>query len=186
MSAGSSLNGSRCRKIEQPLWAFGMFLTCVSKPLVLKEIGCANRMENRQKGDLSAAPVIRSKIPISLSVVSYIFLAGGLLNSIAGFAGMVVARTDLPISPLISFILGISYLFLSRGLRRYSRGWHIYALIIIFYLLVTTVYGTAYYFFHYPFHGENAYIFLSGRIIAFSVEVWILRVLTRVDIRLLF
>jgi hypothetical protein len=134
----------------------------------------------------SDMPIPRPKIPTSLSIVSYIFFAVGLFGAMDGFIGMAVAKTDLSLSHLLTLILGIVYLFLSRGLRQCSCGWHIVALATIFVLLFSTIYGTAYYFLHYPFLGMSAYIFLIGRSIAFVAEIWILRVLTCREVRFLF
>jgi hypothetical protein len=135
-------------------------------------------------------PVIRPKIPISLSIVSYIFFVGGLLGAIGGCAGMAVAQTDFPPASFMLLILGILDLFAWRGLRRCSRGWHIYALLAISVSLVSTVYGTAYYIFHYhyPLRGAGAspFVFLIGRFVASCLEIWTLRVLTRADVRFLF
>ncbi len=68
----------------------------------------------------SDMPIPRPKIPTSLSIVSYIFFAVGLFGAMDGFIGMAVAKTDLSLSHLLTLILGIVYLFLSRGLRQCS------------------------------------------------------------------
>ena len=145
-------------------------------------------MTQQEPTATSVTPVVRRKIPIRLSVVSYIFFTFGLISSIRGFAAMVFAKTDLPLAPLISLILGILYLFLSRGLRRCSRGWHICALAVVSCGLVLTAYRLSNYFFTHADDktGTSPYKFLLAVILGVLFQAWILQVLTRSDIRRLF
>jgi hypothetical protein len=129
-----------------------------------------------------------NKIPLSLAIVSYVFFTFGLIVTLAGGAGVASTTNNSMIRSIILVILGISFFYVSRGLRRCSRGWRIFALIVMSYVLSSTVYGTVYYFVHYPILAAGAYpfVFLVGRIIVFLMEISILRVLTRADIRCLF
>jgi len=136
----------------------------------------------------SVTPVLRRKIPISLSVVSYIFFTIGLIAVIRGFAALVTAKTDLPLAPLIMLILGILYLFLSRGLRRCSRGWYICALVVASCRLLYTIYQVVHYVLSHAADttGTLLYSFLLAVILGLLIQAWILQVLTRADIRRLF
>jgi hypothetical protein len=144
-------------------------------------------MEQKDQKIITATPVVQPKIPVSLTVISYFFFTVGLLAAIMGFGGMVVAKTNFPLLPLIYLVFGVVYLFLSRGLRRCSRGWHICALIVTSCSLILTIYRTAQYILSPAFHGTSTfpYGFLLGQILALSFQVWILQVLTRGDIRYL-
>ena len=148
----------------------------------------ANCMTQQEQKVTSNPLVVRRKVPISLSVVSYIFFTIGLLGAIGGFTTLAVAQTDLPLSPLMSLLLGILYLFLSRGLRRCSRGWHICALIVGSFGLILTVFRAVRYFLSLAVHSTDTlpYGFLLALIFTLSVQVWIIQVLTRADIRRLF
>jgi hypothetical protein len=141
-------------------------------------------MDHQVKNAISDAPAVRRKIPMSLSVVSYIFFGVGLLMIIMGFAGAAAARADLP----LSLIFGVLYLFISRGLRRCSRLWHICALIAISCSLILVAYGAVNYFLSPAYRGMDkfAYRFLLVLAFGFLVRVWMLQVLTRGDVRRLF
>jgi hypothetical protein len=139
-------------------------------------------MEQHQIKTVSDTSV-RRKIPISLSIVSYFFFAIGVFAVIFGFAGAVDAKSN---SPITSLVLGVLYIFLSRGLRRCSRGWHIFGLIVISCALALTVILTVHFFFTPAFHRKNAYLPFLTLCFIILMEIWMLRVLTRLDIRRLF
>jgi hypothetical protein len=144
----------------------------------------------------SVTPALRRKIPISLSVVSYFFFAIGLIEIIRGVTAIPVLTDDLPplrilslaSGVLLSFALGTVYLFLSRGLRRCARGWHICALVVVSGGLILTIYRLTNYFLSHPadLTGTLPYRFLLALILGVLFQVWIFHILTRADIRRLF
>ena len=142
-----------------------------------------NPIERQNRATLET-PVVLRKLPISLSVVSYFFFTVGILEIVFGFASASVAGDHFP----VSLIFGVLYLFMSRGLRRCSRGWHICGLICtllaISCLLILMAGGVLNYF----FHGKEGfpYRFLLVLAFIFLVEVWTLYVLVRADVRRLF
>jgi hypothetical protein len=133
-------------------------------------------------------PVVQRKIPLSLSVVSYIFFTLGLVTGIGGCVRSLDTRTDLPLSSLITIVFAVLYVFISRGLRRCSRGWYICAVIIAFVAPIWTICLTVYYFLSIDLNtkGTFPFAFLFIMIFAFLIEVWIFQVLTRKDVRALF
>jgi hypothetical protein len=145
-------------------------------------------MTQQEPTATSVIPVLRRKIPISLSVVSYIFFTIGLIVVIRSFAGLVIAKTDLTLVPLIMLILGILYLFLSRGLRRCSRKWYICALVVASCRLLYTIYQVVHYFLSHAADttGTLPYRFVFAVVLGVLIQAWILQVLTRADIRRLF
>lgn len=141
-------------------------------------------MENQVKNVTSGAPAVRRKIPVSLSVVSYIFFTIGLLAILRGLGYAINGRASL----LVSLIVGVFYLFISGGLRRCARLWHVCALIVIACSLVSMVYGLVNYL-RFPTYYDTstfAYRYLLLLAFMFSVNVWMLQVLTRADVRRLF
>jgi len=152
------------------------------------EVRETNYMTQQEQKVPSNPPVVRRKIPISLSVVSYIFFTIGLLAAIRGFAALAAAKTYLPFSPVISLLLGMLYMFLSRGLRRCSRGWHICALVFISCGLIMQLYQTVHFVLTGGPHstGASLFIFAFALILVLSVQVWMLQVLIRRDVRYLF
>ena len=132
-------------------------------------------------------PVVGRKIPISLSVVSYYFFTIGLLTAILGFVGVEDTRTNLRFTPFIMLIQGVLYVFISRGLRRCSRGWYICAVIIAFLAPIWSVCLTVYYFLSIDFQARAfPFGFLFIMFFSFLIEVWVFLVLTRADVRALF
>jgi hypothetical protein len=145
-------------------------------------------MEQQEQKLASGTSIVPHKFPISLSIVSYIFFTIGLLAALRGFAGLAAAKDGLPLSPLISLILSILYVYISRGMRRCSRGWYVCAVIIAFVAPIWTV-GLTFYYFTFPdFSGSGAFpfAFLFIMICIFLIEIWIFQVLTRKDVRALF
>jgi hypothetical protein len=130
-------------------------------------------MKQQEQKLTSVRPVVRHNIPISLSVISYFFFAVGLLAALRGFCALIVAKTDLPLSPLVSLIFGVLYLFLSRGLRRCSCGWHVCALILVSCSLILMVYRSAHYLFSPAFHSTRAfpYGFLIALVLGLLLQV---------------
>ena len=80
------------------------------------------------------------KIPVSLSIISYIFLIFGIVGTIIGLSGLANPMANATILAVIKVCLGMSYIWLSRGLRRCSRGWYIYALAIACFHLAAAIY----------------------------------------------
>lgn len=152
------------------------------------EARATNCMTQQEPTTTSVIPVLRRKIPISLSVVSYIFFTFGLIVVIRSFAVLVAAKTDLPLVPLIMLILGILYLFLSRGLRRCSRTCYICALVVVSCRLLYTIYQAVHYFLSHAAEttGTLPYRVLFAVVLGLLVQAWILQVLARADIRSLF
>jgi len=128
------------------------------------------------------------QIPTALSVVSYAFLALGILSFI-GIVGSAIRG---------SFYLDFNILgfWIFAGLRRYSLGWRTCALFFIWLTMIGCAVGFVYGFFgHGPtyikiFDMRYADIpAISISIVAavfFALEFWMYRVLTRPSIRSLF
>lgn len=130
-------------------------------------------------------------IPVSLVILSYIFFlpAGILFGAVfflfvlAVFAGMPDLVSIMPLI-VIGFGFGMFWLLLSRGLRRGSRGWRICALIVIWLGMLTNAYDMGRFFLGFGTPpGESAQFFLIGSVLSLALGIWLLRVLTRPDIR---
>lgn len=133
---------------------------------------------------MNANPV---KIPISLSIISYIFLAFGIILTLAGCGGLLGPMINLPAGPFIRIALGLSYIWLSRGLRRCSRGWYIYAVVMACFHLLAAIYVICRYFGPLILHGStHSYRLISLLIFDLSIDAWVLLTLLRLDIRNLF
>jgi hypothetical protein len=127
------------------------------------------------------------KIPASLSIISYIFLTLGILVIISGFSGLANPMADVTIWSAIRICIGISYVCLSRGLRRCSYCWYIYALAIACFHLVAAIYVIYLYFGTQTFLGSShpyRLIFFLDCILSF--DLWVFLSLLRRDIRSLF
>jgi len=72
----------------------------------------------------------RKSIPTALNAVAILFLLGGVLSAIEMLARLFHGQVNLNFG-----ILGIPTYF---GLRRFSRGWRIYALVCIWFVLVAS------------------------------------------------
>lgn len=126
----------------------------------------------------------KDKIPIALNIVAIIFLLGGISSAI----GMLIRWLDGQVH--IDFgILSIPTYF---GLRRFSRGWRIYALVCIWVVLVACPIFFVFGFVSQP--ADFSFFGLStGKVPSFWISIvsvplflvslWELRVLTRSDIR---
>ena len=128
------------------------------------------------------------QIPTALSVVSYAFLALGIL-SLIGIVGSAIRG---------SFYLDFNILgfWIFAGLRRYSLPWRTCALVFIWLTMIGCAIGFIYGFFG---HGP-AFIKVFGNrytdipviwisifaVIFFALEFWMYRVLTRPSIRAMF
>jgi len=79
---------------------------------------------------VEAPPVsskIRRKIPMLLSIVSCYFFASGIFQ--IGWC-LMLGRYIGNVPPL-NIVYGILIIFVSRGLRRCSRRWYIFALVVV-------------------------------------------------------
>jgi hypothetical protein len=135
------------------------------------------------------------KIPVSLSIVSYLFFFPGAMCF--AFIALAILLLFLPGGSFASGIMflpcliggayGFFCLCLSRGLRRCSRGWRTCALVIIWWGFIVMAFGIGRYLLTHktPSH-ETTIEFLAGYAFGFVVQVWQYRVLTRPDIRDLF
>ena len=128
-----------------------------------------------------------AKIPVSLSIVSYIFLTLGIIGTIIAASALANPMVNVTIWSVIRLCLGISYICLSRGLRRCSRGWYIYALVIAFFDIIAAIYVIYLYFgtqiFHSSSHPHRLILFLISILF---LDLWVLLTLFRLDIRRLF
>ncbi|HEV2696200.1 MAG TPA: hypothetical protein VG347_25160 [Verrucomicrobiae bacterium] len=92
-------------------------------------------------------------------------------------------------SNLVYIWLCIGSFFLSRGLRRGSRGWRTCALMLTWWAMLSTVGGAIWYFFSHDTHKRmdmSPITFFACSIIYFLFSAWQYRVLTRPDVRELF
>ena len=128
------------------------------------------------------------QIPSTLSVVSYVFLAFGILAVIETIGHLMNHSVNVDLN-----ILG---LWIFAGLRRYSTGWRTCALVFIWpYLL-----GCPILFFYGIFGHGTGYLAIFGRpyvhlpaiwtsyfaAASFALQFWMYRTLTRPNIRGLF
>ena len=128
------------------------------------------------------------KISTSLSVVSYLFLVMGIMAVIGIFSAFIQGSFHFDFD-----VLGF---WIFYGLRRYSQGWRTCALVFIWLCLITTPIG-----FFYGFFGSGpVFIKIFGRHYAdisviwisvvsavfFLLGLWMYRVLTRPNIRIMF
>ena len=135
------------------------------------------------------------QIPVSLSIVSYIFFFPGAM----GFALVVFILAVLVISggeaiggwAVLGCIFGLAFgifgLLLSRGLRSCSRGWRTCALVLIWWGFIVMVFDIVRYLMTQktPNH-ESATLFWLEFAFGFILQAWQYRVLTRPDVRDLF
>jgi hypothetical protein len=127
------------------------------------------------------------KIPVSLSIISYIFFALGFITTVIGGCALASSTTDATIWSVIRIVLGLSYIFLSRGLRHCSRGWYIYALVIACFHLIAAIYVGYLYFETQIFRGaSHPYRLILFLICILLFDLWVLLTLLRPDIRRLF
>jgi hypothetical protein len=131
----------------------------------------------------TVAPVIKRKIPIRLSIVSYCFFASGV-SYLGWFAIFVYLDRFLP----LNLIIGILNLFVSRGLRRCSCPWRICALILIWLSVCKSCFKIIQDLRH-PTHILSITFIIAWSLAwcsIFFILAWFYRVLTRPDIRELF
>ena len=127
------------------------------------------------------------KIPVSLSIISYIFLIFGIVGTIIALSGLANPMANATILPVTKICLGMSYIWLSRGLRRCSRGWYIYALAIACFHLVAAIYVIYLYFGTQMFRGSShPFRLIFFLICILSFDLWVFLSLLRRDIRGLF
>jgi len=127
------------------------------------------------------------KIPVSLSIISYFFLILGIYGIVRGVSGLVNPMATVTARSFIGLCLGISYICLSRGLRRCSRGWYIYALGIACFHLIAAIYAIYLFFGVQTFRGSlHPYRLIFFLICVLSFDLWVLLTLLRRDIRRLF
>jgi hypothetical protein len=126
-------------------------------------------------------------IPPALTVVAFLFLLSGLIAS----AGAVSTLFG-PFIHVDADVLGIPIFF---GLRRYSRGWRICALVMIWVemlmvpcalldAVLSGSFGGSFLGWH--FHAFPTLFFVLACLVLFSIALWQYRVLTRSEIRTLF
>lgn len=132
------------------------------------------------------------QIPVSLSLVSYIFFAGGIIQLLAGFAIAIYSVTP---ALVLMFLEGIFCIFISRGLRKCSARWRFCALILLWWYFGVFAYLMCRIFLAYiDSHGQahdTLGAFFSSRFffmhcVYFVFQIWAFRVLIRPDIRELF
>ena len=142
------------------------------------------------------------KIPKSLSIVSYIFFAQGII-SLLSFALIAISVKSSEAHKEIFWdffggVFGIFLLFLSRGLKRCSHGWRTCALIIIWWEIISQVLSVCWFLLDYiksyghqqkikdAFTHEIVIGFWIIFSLGFIIQIWQYRVLMREDIRELF
>jgi hypothetical protein len=144
-------------------------------------------------------PVAKRKIPISLSIVSYLFFLPSAIYfafliffvSLLIFLGNKNSNGILNGTQIFECFIGgaiaIFYVCLSRGLRRCSRGWRTCALILTWWGFIALTFGVGQYFLtsKTPDH-ETKMEFVLGYALGFVWQIWQYRVLIRPDIRELF
>jgi hypothetical protein len=165
-------------------------VVCATDQHPLEETGSAMGKQN-----------VERKAPISLTVVSYLFLFMGILSTIWLLFGIVAlfSSSGAPITFTFMFhslwhpfILG---LWIFMGLRRFSRGWRICALVVTWWLFVSLTLILLYVLFGSQFHlsfidqriASRAMGWLLVKVcLALVLAIWQYRVLTRPDVRSLF
>jgi hypothetical protein len=151
---------------------------------------------------LDEPPVSGRRIPVSLSVVSCLFLLAGVMSALWLICGIITlihleaSGTSLTFPILFHFlwhpfVLGFWIFF---GLRRLSRGWRICALVVTWWIFAL-LWILAYLFFGPRLRLSPPDVRMVGMAmswllvkvgLAFLLVVWQYRVLTRPDIRRLF
>jgi hypothetical protein len=136
------------------------------------------------------------KIPLSLLIVSYLFLIPALPSILSAcFMGWLIyecglhgrGSTSLLIISGITCASILFWYFLSRGLRYCSCGWRICALIIIWLSLIDGIVQIAQFLITQKLpHHETPFEFWVGIGLVFFLLMWQYWVLTRPDIRSLF
>ncbi len=147
------------------------------------------------------------EIPFSLAIVSYFyFLPAGVCFGGIGFIILMCLPFAIfsgGVSNVLFFMIfycgllgmiGLFWLFLSRGLRRGSRGWRFFTLLLLSFGLLVDVYQIGKYFLTGYFsltilytpapHHTQAQLVIYCFFAAF--KLWQIRVLTRPDVRELF
>jgi len=139
----------------------------------------------------------RIKIPLSFSIVSYLFFAEGAIRLIGFVVGVyaVLVLSDDPKTNvsvmfcrcLLNLILGVFFVLLSRGLRRCSRVSRACALVLIWLGFIGLAVGVfrCSVTLHTTGH-QAAKEFLLVYVLGFLITLWAYRVLTREDVRDLF
>jgi hypothetical protein len=105
---------------------------------------------------------IANHIPKSLLIVSYLFLIQSILYFISVALLMAIIFLSMFTQPvqlafvlalfyglgaIVTVLLGILFLKISRGLRRGSSGWRTCALVYLWLCLILVIFGTINYFF---------------------------------------
>jgi hypothetical protein len=155
---------------------------------------------------LGEQPASRSdghQVPVSLSFVSFFFLFAGVMSALWLICGIITlvrlgtSGTSLTFPILFHFlwhpfIVGFWIFF---GLRRFSRGWRICALVVLWWIFIAFLWVLAYVFLGPRLHLSlpdqrmvgmtMSWLFVKVGL-AFVLVGWQYRVLTRSDIRSLF
>lgn len=147
------------------------------------------------RGVYLAVPRAR-KIPVSLLIVSYLFLLAAVPSIFAVcLVSWLIYEGGFPErgGMTLLIILGISCasicfsFFLSRGLRYCSRGWRICALVLIWFGLIDCMVRIIQFLITQKLpHHETPFEFWIGMGLGFLLLLWQYWVLTRPDVRSLF
>ena len=165
-------------------------------------IVCANDQTPFDAAISAKESVEQYKIPKSLSIVSYIFFAQGIICLLGFVGGAISMRYSNSGREILWFffegVCGIILLLLSRGLKRCSNGWRICALVLIWWEIISQVFGVCWSLLDYiksyghqqkikdAFTHEIVIGFWIIFSLGFIIQIWQYRVLTRENIRELF
>jgi len=138
------------------------------------------------------AVVSEKKVPVSLVIISYLFLIPGamylsviifiiILSFFGGFPGGFTTWLCIFAAPIAVF-----FFLLSRGLRRCSPGWRICALVLTWWGFLVIAFKVGYFLTHGATDGESTLEFLVTYALGIIIQIWQYRVLTRPDVRELF
>ena len=141
----------------------------------------------QQPVSTQSSTIVKQNIPISLSVVSYIFFTFGLISLLRSCAVITFSKADFGLLSFAAIALGMLYLFISRGLRRLERIWHACAAIVICFSLLFMIYRLCIYFPKADTSATSSFFPLIIVVAVISLlQIWQLWVLMRSDIRVLF
>lgn len=107
----------------------------------------------------------RKGLPISLKAVAWIFIAFGILSAIDAVVSLAYGR--------LSINLGVLGIFAGRGLLRLSRGWRLFAMVVLWLEML----GCAAILLFALAAGGSAPVRVNGRVVG-NVPVWVMAVPT--------
>ncbi len=145
-------------------------------------------MNKNTSGAPGLSALKRQNIPVSLKIVAWLFIIGGIFKSIEFIAALMKGHVYLP--------LGLIGLFVGYGLLKLRRGWRTCALVFLWILFIGLPITSIFYlnqpssgftvrFFEQPLP-RNPIIFLLVSAISFLSSLWAYRVLTRPETKSLF